>query len=304
MKIGFSSLVCPAWDVDTIIENASALKFDGVELRGLQGQMHLPVVPALAGQPDQVRGRFEKAGVELVCLGASATLDAKSTQRRATQKAEIIEFVELAAKLGCPSVRIFAGEVQKWDNPHAALSRIASAVTELVPTLTRFDVTLLIENGGDFCGSDDIWFLIDSIDHPNVRACWNQCNALTGLEQATTSIPRLGNKMRMVHVCDAKFDEHGILDEYVLPGLGDADVETQVNLLRGLTFDRYLMFEWPKMWVGSLPAPETALPSVAEFLQSQITKEQTILSAYKGDKNAPSFRSRMVAEPKAANSQV
>ena len=52
------------------------------------------------------------------------------------------------------------------------------------------------------------------------------------------------------------------------------------------------MFEWPKLWVDSLPAPESVLPEVAKFLRETIDAKQPILSAYKGDKNAPKLASR------------
>src|SRR3972149_732466 len=58
MKIGFSSLVCPGWGLRTIVEQASDLGFQGVELRGLRGELHLPLVPELSGQPERVRGLF------------------------------------------------------------------------------------------------------------------------------------------------------------------------------------------------------------------------------------------------------
>ena len=66
MKIGFSSLVCPDWDLDTIIAKASEMGFDGVEIRGLRGEAHLPSVSELADDPDLVRRKFQDRNVELI----------------------------------------------------------------------------------------------------------------------------------------------------------------------------------------------------------------------------------------------
>ncbi len=74
MKIGFSSLVCPNWDLPTIIDQAAALGFHGFELRGLQGELHLPLSPQLARNPGQVAAMCKEKNVELVCLGSSVTL--------------------------------------------------------------------------------------------------------------------------------------------------------------------------------------------------------------------------------------
>ena len=45
MKLGFSSLVCPGWSLESIVTNAAAMGFDGVELRGIRGELELPLVP-------------------------------------------------------------------------------------------------------------------------------------------------------------------------------------------------------------------------------------------------------------------
>ncbi len=299
MKIGFSSLVSPSWDLETIITTASAEGFDGVELRGLRGELHLPFAPELVRRPDQVSRLLSDNGVELVCLGASASVASRNAPEAAKQKAIIVEFIELAAKLGCPYVRIFAGEADRDGHAPALLAHIAEALQSLAPVASRSNVTLLVENSGDYPSSQDLWFLIDAVGHPAVRACWNQCYAMTGGERATRSIPRLGSKTGLVHICDAAFDEHGVLDEYRPLGQGDVEVARQIELLKGLLYDGYLIFEWPKLWINSLPAPEAVLPAAAKFLRDCVDARQSILSAYKGDKNAPRMATRSTVSPEA-----
>lgn len=293
MKLGFSSLVCPEWDLETIVSNASAMGFDGVELHGLRGGPDRPGIPELSSHPDQVREMFKERNVELVCLGTSATLDSKHRAEIARQKATITEFAELAARLGCPYVCIQAGKVQRWDNRQLALSRIAEALISIVPVLSRYGVTLLVENGGDFVGSGDLWSLIDPAAHPSVRACWNQCHAMTGGERATVSIPCLGSKLDLIHLCDATFDDRSVMLGYKPLGEGDTEVARQIELLRGIIYDRYLVFDWPRLSVQSLPAAEFILPEVAKYLRGCVDEKQAILSAYKGDKQAPKLASRV-----------
>lgn len=293
MKIGFSSLACPGWDLETIVTSASEMGFDGVELRGLRGELHLPLVPELAGDPRATAAVFRQHGVELVCLASSVTLDSRRREEVARQKGILTEFVELAAKLECRFVRLFAGEVQRLDNHRAALARIAEALRSVAPIASRCGVTLLLENGGDFATSEDIWFLIDAADSPAVRCCWNQCNAKVHLERPTNSIPRLAGKLGMVHVCDATFESAGVLSEYKPPGEGDTEIARQIELLRGVAYDRYLVFEWPAMWVESLSAPEVVLPEVAKYLRERVDHRQPVLTAYKGDKYAPKLATRV-----------
>ena len=296
MKIGFSSQVCPGWDLETILTKAAELGFDGVELRGLRGELNLPLVPELARDPQATLRRFEERGVELVCLAACVALDSKSKRKVDGNKATIVEYIELASQLSCPYVRILMGEVQRFDNQRAALARIAEAVRSLIPVASRHDVVLLVENGGDFPGSDGLWFVTDAADHPAVRVCWNQSHAMAIRERCSTSVPRLGSRISLVHACDAAFDERGLLVEYKLPGDGETEVAKQIELLKGLAYDGYVVFDWPKLWVESLPDAETVLPGVARFLRECIDAKQAVLTAYKSDKNKPRMSVRKASE--------
>jgi len=295
MKIGFSSLVCPDWDLNTIVTQASAFGFDGVELHGLRREFNLPLVSELAAGPDKVRSLFAEHNVDLVCLSAPASLDSWSRTTRDSHEAMIRDFIELAGRLGCPFVKIRSGNVQRFDKHDAARGRIAGVLASLVPVAAKADVTLLIENGGDFAGSADVWYLVDAVGHPAVRCCWNQCNGMTVRERPTVSIPRLGAKLAMVHVCDADFDDDGILQAYKMPGEGMVEVDRQIELLKGMVYDRYLMFEWPKATVPELAQPEAVLPEVAKFLRGCVDAGQSILTAYKGDKKPARFASRKPA---------
>jgi sugar phosphate isomerase/epimerase len=289
MKIGFSTVACPSWGLTRILDQAGALGYQGVEFRGLEGELHLPLAPTLAGNPDGVRKMFAERKLELVCLGTSASLTSRDKDEVARQKGIILEFVELASRLGCPFVRLHAGEVQKRDTSNKAFHRFVEGIKPVADAAAQQGVSLLVENGGDFRDSWSMWQLCDTVSHPAVRICWNQVSAMSVPEQASISVPRLGTKMALVHVGDARFDERGVLQEHVPLGEGDVNVAKQIELLKGINYQGYLVFEWPKLWVDALAGPDIALPKAAEFLKAALAAKQPILSAYKGDKNAPKF---------------
>ena len=285
-------MACPAWDLGKILSAAKEFGYDGVELRGLGGELNLPLSPELASDPAETRRRFQEAGVELVSLGSSATLTSRQPRELGKAKSEVVEYLELAVKLGCPSVRIMAGESPSGENREATLVRIGQALTDLSGVISRLGVRLLIENGGDFQSSSDLWFLSDFAGHPLIRCCWNQCHAMALHERKTNSLPRLGSRLGLVHICDGRFDNDGVLQGYCPLGEGDIDVARQIEILKGLVYDEYLVFEWPRIWVESLAGPETTLPAAAKFMRNCIESKQPILSAYKGDKNAPKLAAK------------
>src|SRR5687768_5834892 len=93
MKLGFSSMACPDWDLDTIVAQAAALGYAAVELRGLQGELHLPASTAVAKNPAAVTGRFRDAGVDLACLGTGNCFHWADRKKLAEHKAQVREFL-------------------------------------------------------------------------------------------------------------------------------------------------------------------------------------------------------------------
>jgi len=293
MKLGFSSRVCPEWDLETMVNKASALGYDGIELFGLRGELHLPSVAELADRPDDARALFQDKKVELVCLSTAATLDVKGYVELKQQKAAIAETVGLAARLGCPYVRMSAGKTHGfWDTERLAMSRIGEALGSLVPLLSRHGVTLLVENGGDFVQSHQLWFLVDTAGHPAIQACWNQCQAMTRAQRATNAIPQMGSRLGMVHLCDATFDENFVLVDYKPLGEGNTEIAKQIDLLKGMVYEGYAVVHWPDSRGESLPDPETALSDAGTFVRACVDAKQTVLTAYKGDKKAPKLAAR------------
>ena len=110
---------------------------------------------------------------------------------------------------------------------------------------------------------------------------------MTRAERATKAIPLLGSRLRMVHFCDAAFDEDFVLLDYRPLGEGDTEIAQQIDLLKGIAYGGYLTVQWPDSRGESLPDPGTALSQAATFVRARVDAKQTVLTAYKGDKKAP-----------------
>jgi sugar phosphate isomerase/epimerase len=297
MKLAFSTVGCPTWDLPTVAAKAKELGYDGVELRGLTGRMYLPLCPELAGDPAATRGLFEEHGVELVCLSSSAAFHFRDRQVVEENKAEARDYIELAGRLGCPYVRVFGAEIPRrrffgYEPREVVILRIAAALHDLSPFALEHRVTLLIENSGDFVDSKAVWFLADAVNTPAVQVCWAPFAAMTRGEPPSISIPRLGRKIHLLHLCDGKFDGNGSVESIVPPGKGDLDVPRVIELLKGIAYDGYVVFDWPKLWDSTLAEPDKVFPEAQKYLRDLLDRKPVPLTAYKGDKNAPRFAQR------------
>ncbi len=298
IKIGFSSLVCPDWDFETIVAKAGALGYDGFELRGLAGQDSLPEVAALASAPDDARQRLADAGVELVSISAPVSFESANRQVVERSRRELNRTLELAGKLACPNVRLVLGDKVGLEH-RSALARVAEQVRDLAGTAARHGVTILVENGGDFVTSEDLWYVLDAASHPSVRGSWNPLLARLVDERPTISVPRLGRQLAIFHMCDGRFDENGGFSGFELPGQGDAELGKAIDLLKGVCYQGWLICEWPARKVSPVE-PDTALPQALEFLRERLAATQKVLTAYKTDKRPPNFKAPPSVEPAPA----
>ncbi|MBN2561605.1 MAG: sugar phosphate isomerase/epimerase [Phycisphaerae bacterium] len=292
MKLAFSSVGCPGWDLPTMIEKAKEYGYEGIELGGLDGPVPESAVPELAADPAKIAQLARDAGVEIICLATSAAFHMTSGREVAENQARVREYVELAAKLGCPFVRVLAGEIPgsglfSYERRDTVLGRIGGAIRELVPHATEHGVTILIENAGDFVDSPSVWYLLDAADSPAVRCCWNPLVAAVNGERPTRSIPRLGARIGLVRICDGRFGDDGVIERYVPPGEGDVEIRATVQFLRGIAYRGYLVFDWPKLSNSLLAEPRQVFPAAAKYLRQLLDEKPILLTAYKGDKFKP-----------------
>lgn len=124
MKLCFSTLGCPDWKPQTIADQAAAMGYDGVELRGANVS---PVGPDDTREfREDVRLSFERAGVSIACVLGYTNLALADQAKRNEQIENLKRSIDLTADLRCSMLRIF-GANQKigtpWQRSRASLRR-------------------------------------------------------------------------------------------------------------------------------------------------------------------------------------
>src|ERR1041385_4675851 len=102
MKLAFSTLGCPYWDLDTIIGAARKFGYEAIELRALAGSLDLLSCADLTKPPD----------IEICCVDTSCVFHSPDAGERANQVSIALAHAELAAKLGAPLIRVFPDKIQ------------------------------------------------------------------------------------------------------------------------------------------------------------------------------------------------
>ena len=264
LPLGFSTLGCPQWDLQRVLEFAAVQGYAALELRGLEGTMDLPKHPELA--PARLAGlkrRLAGLGLKVTCLGSSANMHEMDAAKRAAQLDEARRFIDLAQGLGAPYVRVFGNEYVEGVPREAMLAHIARGLKELGVYAGDRQVTVLIESHGDFIDSPSLLELLRRADSPHVALLWDAHHTfVSGKEEPEHTVQQLGSYIRHTHLKDSV--PAGQDRRYVLTGAGEVPVRRQVEALARSGYQGYYSFEWEKRWHPEIEEPEVAFAQFAQ----------------------------------------
>lgn len=272
LPLAFSTLGCPKWNWSQILDYAAQHGFAAIELRGLQGEMNLPARPEFA--PDKIataRRDVAAHGLKIACVSSSAAMHEADQQKRAQQLADAQKFIDLAAALDAPYVRVFGNNIQ---GPRAeVITRVASGLHDLGEYARPRNVTVIIESHGDFTDSATLKEILTRADSEHVALLWDAHHTFASShEEPEFTVAQLGKWIRHTHLKDSVPD--GKDRRYVLTGTGDVPVKRQMQALVAIGYKGLYCFEWEKVWHPDLPEPEIAIADYANVAGKYLREAQ------------------------------
>ena len=271
MKIAFSTLACPAWDVNRVIDVAAKLGFDGIELRFIEFDDRLWERPEFRGDGlKQTIRQLHDAGLRVCCVDTSCFFHHREARLRRESLDMGSAMIELAGELGAPAIRVFGDRVQAGANRDETIRWVAEGVRALVECGRGCGVETWLETHGDFARACDTKAILEAAGLDNAGAIWDPLNAFSEFgEDPASGLAALGSSLRHVHIKDARRTAEGPW-EPVLMGAGDFPARTLVGLLRDGGYERFVSFEWEKRWHPAIPEPEVALPHFMEWMRAAL----------------------------------
>ncbi|HXO60697.1 MAG TPA: sugar phosphate isomerase/epimerase family protein [Candidatus Acidoferrales bacterium] len=267
--LAFSTLGCPAWTWPQILDFAEQYGFAAVELRGLLGDMNLPARPEFAADKIPAAKRDVAAhGLKIASVSSSAEMHVADPQKRAQQLSDARKFIDLAAALGAPYVRVFGNKIE--GPREEVIARVSSGLHELGEYARPRNVTVIIESHGDFTDSPTLKEVLMRADSEGVALLWDAHHTFAAShEEPEFTVAQLGKWIRHTHLKDSV--PEGKDRHYVLTGKGDVPVKRQVEALVKINYTGFYCFEWEKVWHPDLLEPEVAFPNyvkvVSEYLR-------------------------------------
>jgi sugar phosphate isomerase/epimerase len=266
MKLAFSTLGCPNWELERIAQAAHAYGYQAVELRALGGELDLLHRPEFQpGTLAATRRWLADQNLPVCCVDTSCTFDLRDAEL-ARQVEIALRHAELAAALDAPLIRIFPDRVQSGASRQETRDNIASCLRQ-VAERGPSGVQVGLETHGDFARAEAAAEIVRLADHPQVALIWDAANSFAAGDSVAEAARAVAPYLAHVHLRDArpiKDREHWLP---VLAGRGLVPLAAVVSALRAQRYDGYLSFEWEKYWHPEIEEPEVALPDFVQAMK-------------------------------------
>ena len=267
MKLAFSTLGCPNWDLNQIADAARRFGYDGIELRAVGGDLDLLSRSEFkTTELATTRRWFEDQDISVCCVDTSCNFHSLDANERSKQVDLAIRYSELAAALQAPLIRVFPDKVQSGadrsetrDNIAACLRRIAEQTPE--------GIRVGLETHGDFANAEAATEILRLAAHPHVALIWDVANSMSAGDLIEDAARIVSPYLAHVHLRDARPNEGSEHWLPVLAGRGNVSFAKTVKALEGIGYDRYISFEWEKYWQPQIEEPEVAFPNFIDAIE-------------------------------------
>ncbi len=281
VKLTFSTLGCPDWPWNTIVDEAARLGYDGLEIRGVEGEMYLPRIPQFApDQLEQTQRQLADKNLEIMCLDTSVKFHLPDRWDEFLR--EGLETIDLAHRMGVPFMRIQGDAFPDPETRDQTLASIVKGFRRLCDHAEKMGVTNLIEVHGDFNRVEPLVEALEKTDSASLAIMWDieHTHKVYGDNWREFYTP-LKEYVKHVHIKDIRMNDLAPNGKprHCLMGEGDAPIADIVTALSRDGYRGYLSLEWEKKWNPWIEDPAVAIPQYAKYMRNLLDSIELPASA-------------------------
>jgi sugar phosphate isomerase/epimerase len=238
----------PAMTLDDFIDRAAAMNVDAVELTAY----YFP--KTTTDYLAHLKGRCTRLGLDVSGTAVGNDFCVADADKLRAQIASVKQWIELSARLGAKTMRIFAGRVAKDDKEDKARARCVAAIQEACDHAAKHGIYLALENhGGITSTAEQVLALVKAVQHD-----WFGVNLDTGNFHTDDPYGDLAKIAPYAVTVQLKTEIHRRGQKKK----EDADLKRLIEILRAARYRGYVALEYE----AAEPA-ETAVPRHLEALR-------------------------------------
>lgn len=259
MRLAFTTLAFPELPFERVVEDGARYGYEGIELRIVDGELVSPTMSR--GVRDATRRAIAGSGLELCCVDTSFEIANPEDDLD-----EGLGCVELAAELGAPMIRLFAG-APEGEDPQVTVGRTTERLATLDERGRALGVTIAVETHDSFARGDVLARVLAPAP-PGVGVIWDTLNPIVSGEPPERTFAAVADRLMHVHIKDGAVPPD--LEENRLLGRGTVPVGAIVGMLADHGYDGWLSVEWEKRWQPAIADAHVALPWYADRLRAML----------------------------------
>ena len=238
------------WDLDTYLRVARETGCAGVEFRVELGYKHGVELERTPEERHGIREKCQEAGIEIACVATGCRFHFPEPEKRAEQVALAKKYVQLAADLGAPRIRVFGNDLPPELEERQVVGFVGDALREVAEFADPPGVDVLLEMHGDFNDWHIARSAVERADHPRVGIIYN-CDRRDIVDGSVREcFQGIQHLLRHVHF-------HSLLADY--------PYEELLALLKGMGYKGFLSAELP-----ASDDPETVMGLTAKLMHQWI----------------------------------
>ena len=263
--LAFSTLACPDWSWEQAVQKAVEYGYQGLELRGVEGEMDLTkAAPFTSSRLATTKRELKNRGLAIPCLDTSCRFD------QITQIGDNIEeakrHIDLASALDAPYIRVFGDRIPDSQSREKIIEQVSEGLLTLARYAEGTGVQVLLESHGDFARLQNLLDVLQAVHHPQVGVLWDVHHPFRFFsEPLADTYAKLKDRIRHVHLKNSVPTRDGV--RYSVMSQGDVPVAEVLQLLANGGYDGWIVFEWEKRWHPEIEEPEVALPDFVSVLR-------------------------------------
>ena len=215
--------------LDELLAMCQKYGYAGLECRAELGHKHGVELDTTSAQRAEIRRKFEGSTVDLAGVSTSCRFEFSESDKRREQVETAKRFIDLAAEVGAPQIRVFGNTFPKGSDKDVVVGNVGECLREIGEYADATGVDCNLEMHGDFYYWKYTVKAVELANHPRVGIVYNCDPRELKWGTLSTSIEPAAPYLRHVHMHDME------AVNYPYPEM--------MRILKNLGYGRFLSLE-------------------------------------------------------------
>lgn len=263
----FSTLICPGWPLEKIIEQASESGVQGIDFRGVEAVVDHSTLPAFTGDAAKTLEQLRERNLQTPCMCSSVCLMTPDPAKWNAMLEEFRRYLSISDMFGSSFIRIFPGRTPQGMPRDEAATMARRHARQLSKLSHGHSVRPILETHDDWGAAAEVIKVVADCDPDEFGVLWDVRHTWAAKETPQQAIRTLGPRLKHVHVKDSIL--RGDREVPALLGEGIVTVADALRALKEADYAGWICLETEKRWYPDVaPEPEESLPQYVSFVRS------------------------------------